>query len=328
MYPNMKKIYLLTVLLLLSATSVFSQTNLRQGRIDKSENVEKSKVIDIPILQPSSIINNDTLYCSRTKKQNGWFAPLDTISKEVASHRNHCFRFTNKNQAGNWSRMECIDGYGNYVKGTMSPYILKLGNAYDTDQDANQEWIEKLKTTCVYEFIADYSGKVIVQERAYDEDMNLIYTYSRVPIGNKQYIGSYKDCYGLPAEMRSSEDYTYGTLVKITEDEYGNDSIIQYVDAKGVPKLNSDSVAMEVYIHDKYGRFIKQQSRNADGTLTIDNWGNCGVEYKWNDKHDIISATYMDDKWQPMRMPALVRQRPRLWGGCRLLGNGRPAPRY
>lgn len=299
----MKKIYLLTVLLLLSATSVFSQTNLRQGRIHKSENVEKSKVIDIPILQPSSIINNDTLYCSRTKKQNGWFAPLDTISKEVASHRNHCFRFTNKNQAGNWSRMECIDGYGNYVKGTMSPYILKLGNAYDTDQDANQEWIEKLKTTCVYEFIADYSGKVIVQERAYDEDMNLIYTYSRVPIGNKQYIGSYKDCYGLPAEMRSSEDYTYGTLVKITEDEYGNDSIIQYVDAKGVPKLNSDSVAMEVYIHDKYGRLIKQQSRNADGTLTIDNWGNCGVEYKWNDKHDIISATYMDDKWQPMRMP-------------------------
>lgn len=299
----MKKIYLLTVLLLLSATSVFSQTNLRQGRIHKSENVEKSKVIDIPILQPSSIINNDTLYCSRTKKQNGWFAPLDTISKEVASHRNHCFRFTNKNQAGNWSRMECIDGYGNYVKGTMSPYILKLGNAYDTDQDANQEWIEKLKTTCVYEFIADYLGKVIVQERAYDEDMNLIYTYSRVPIGNKQYIGSYKDCYGLPAEMRSSEDYTYGTLVKITEDEYGNDSIIQYVDAKGVPKLNSDSVAMEVYIHDKYGRLIKQQSRNADGTLTIDNWGNCGVEYKWNDKHDIISATYMDDKWQPMRMP-------------------------
>ena len=77
----MKKIYLLTVLLLLSATSVFSQTNLRQGRIHKSENVEKSKVIDIPILQPSSIINNDTLYCSRTKKQNGWFAPLDDLQR-------------------------------------------------------------------------------------------------------------------------------------------------------------------------------------------------------------------------------------------------------
>ncbi len=299
----MKKIYLISVLLLLSTASVFSQTNLRPGRINKSKTQETRVIVDNSTLHPQPITNKDTLYCTRTKKQNGWFAPLDTISKEVASHRNHCFRFTNKNQAGNWSRMECIDGYGNYVKGAMSPYILKLGNAYDTDQDANQEWIEKLKTTCIYEFIADYSGKVIVQERAYDESMNLIYTYSRVPIGNKQYIGSYKDCYGLPAEMRNSEDYTYGTLVKITEDEYGNDSIIQYVDAKGVPKLNSDSVAMEVYIHDKYGRLIKQQSRNADGTLTIDNWGNCGVEYKWNDEYDIISATYMDDKWQPMRMP-------------------------
>ena len=299
----MKKIYLVSVLLLLSTVSVFSQTNLRQGRINKSKTQETRVIVEDSTFHHQPITNKDTLYCTRTKKQNGWFAPLDTISKEVASHRNHCFRFTNKNQAGNWSRMESIDGYGNYVKGTMNPYILKLGNAYDTDQDANQEWIEKLKTTCIYEFIADYSGEVIVQERAYDESMNLIYTYSRVPIGNKQYIGSYKDCYGLPAEMRNSEDYTYGTLVKITEDEYGNDSIIQYVDAKGVPKLNSDSVAMEVYIHDKYGRAIKQQSRNADGTLTIDNWGNCGLEYKWNDEHDLISATYMDDKWQPMRMP-------------------------
>lgn len=292
----MKKIYLLAIILFLSIISVFSQRVIDIDIIEeKPQKKPEEPQKELPII--------DTLYCTCTKKQNGWFAPLDTISKEVASHINLCFRFTNKNQAGNWSRMECIDGYGNYVKGTRSSYILKLGNAYETDQNANQEWIEKLKTTCVYEFIADYSGKVIVQERAYDEDMNLIYTYSRVPIGNKQYIGSYKDCYGLPAEMRSSEDYTYGTLVKITEDEYGNDSIIQYVDAKGVPKLNSDSVAMEVYICDQYGRLIKQQSRNADGTLAIDNWGNCGVEYKWSDKHDIISETYMDDKWQPMRMP-------------------------
>lgn len=297
----MKKIYL-TILLSLTIISVFPQRNLREGRILKHSKSEKVKATSDSIVQFYPLVKNDTLYCIRTKKQNGWFAPMDTISKEMASHRNYAMRFSNKNKAGNWSRMECVDGYGNYVKGQMSPYILKL-SSYDTDQNANQEWVEKLKTICIYEFIADYSGKVIVQERAYDEDMNLIYTYSRVPIGNKQYIGSYKDCYGLPAEMRTNEDYTYGTLVKITEDVYGNDSIIQYVDAKGVPKQNSDGVALEVYSYDKFGHLLKQQSCNSDGTLAIDNWGNCGVEYKWNDLHDISSATYMDNKWQPMRMP-------------------------
>ena len=153
----MKKIYLISVLLLLSTVSAFSQTNLRQGRINKSKTQETRVIVENSTFHHQPITNKDTLYCTRTKKQNGWFAPLDTISKEVASHRNHCFRFTNKNQAGNWSRMESIDGYGNYVKETMNPYILKLGSS-KTDQDANQEWIEKLKTICIYEFIADYSG--------------------------------------------------------------------------------------------------------------------------------------------------------------------------
>lgn len=294
----MKKIYALTIIFFLSITSVFSQTIINI-EIFTDEDTKGEKKPDEP---ESKVTTIDTLYCTTTKKQNGWFAPLDTISKEVVDHRSFSFRFTNKNEAGKWCKLECIDGYGNYVKGRMSPYILKMGSS-DTDKDANQEWIEKLSTACIYEFIADYSGEVIVQERAYDENMNLIYTYSRVPVGKKQYVGSYKDIHGLPVEMRNGDGYTFGTLVKITEDKYGNDSIVQYIDAKGLSKLNSDSVAMEVYIHDEYGRLIKQQSCNADGSLAIDNWGNCGVEYKWNDKYEIISATCMDDKWQPMRMP-------------------------
>lgn len=247
--------------------------------------------------------DEDTLYCTCTKKQHGWFAPLDTISKETAAHRNLSYRFTHRNKAGNWSRMECVNAYGNYVEGCMAPYILKLGTAADSDSTANREWIDKLRTSCIYEFIADYTGKNIVQERAYDKEMNLIYTYSRVPVGNNQYIGSYKDSYGLPAEMRNDGEYTYGTLVRITEDEYGNDATIQYIDAKGVPKLNSDSADMEHFVYDRYGHILKQQSRNADGTLAIDNWGNCGVEYVWDDNHNYIRATYMNERWEPMRMP-------------------------
>ena len=312
----MKRIHII-ILALLSSVVVSAQTSLREGRIISGQYSKPKANLHMKANIPhassntkgekngNKVISNDTIYCSQTKKQHGWFAPLDTISKETAQHRGFFFQFTKKNKAGYWLKMECLDSYGNYVKGRLSPYILKLGSGVEYDKNANSDWVEKLNTVCIWEFVVDYTGRTIVQERAYDEDMNIIFTFSRVPIGNNQYNCSYKDCFGLPAEMRTDEDYTYGTLVRITEDKWGNDSVIQYIDAKGLPKLNSDGAAMEVYIQDKYGHLLKQQSRNADGELTIDNCGNCGIEYYWNKNHVLDSVTYMNDKWRPMCMPAL-----------------------
>lgn len=302
----MKKIYslILVFCMLLSASSALAQDNLRKGNARKTSTTETKVTPARPRTattkpQGKTAKMADTLYCSRTKKQHGWFAPGDTITKEHASHLNLSYRFTMKNKAGHWGRLECLNGYGKYTLG-ITPYILKI-NKSDYDQYTNEDWVDKLKTACIYEFIGDYTGENIIQERAYDENMNIIYTYSRVPIGNNQYIGSYKDSYGLPAEMRTEEGYTYGTLVKITEDRFGNDSIIQYIDAKGLPKLNSDSAYMEVYICDEQGRPLKTQSRNKDGSLAIDSWGNCGVEHVWNGNCHVY-ATSMDDQWQPMRL--------------------------
>lgn len=256
-------------------------------------------------------VKQDTVFCFQTKKQHGWFVPVGELTKEEASHRNISYRFTNRNSKGHWCKMELIDGYGNYTTGGMSPYILKINSA-DTDSLANSDWVEKVKKECIYEFIADPTGENIIQERAYDKDLNIIYTYSRTPIGidsngHKRFVGSYRDCYGLPAEMRkdTTNTYTYGTLVMLTEDVWGNDSIIEYMDAKGHKKFNSDGVAMEVFICDKDGHQLMQQSRDENGNLKIDNWGNCGIEYVWNANHTISSATYVDDKWQPMRLPSL-----------------------
>lgn len=313
-----KKVYILFSILCFCSYQTFAQTSLRQARIintnvGKSNNTQKNTIVadfhptKLPTPTHKNSIktySNDTIYCTQTKKQHGWFAPMDTISMEIACHRNHYYRFTRKNSAGNWERMECLDSYGKYRTGAMMPYILKLGDASESDQTAKKEWIDKLNKTCIYDFISDYTGKTIIQERAYNEERNIIYSYSRVPIGNNQFNGSYRDMNGMPAEMREEADYVYGTLVRITEDQWGNDSIIQYIDAKGVAKLNSDSVAREVFICDRYGHILKQQSQDLDGSLAIDNWGNCGIEYEWTDKHQIKSATYMDNNWKPMRMPA------------------------
>lgn len=322
----MKKIVL--IILSLCIIQVIDAQSIRRNH--KSGNLEEKVREDISVLRNNAQANHkmsgnaqkyknsqakgmlqDTVYCIQTKKQHGWFAPVRVISKEEASHRWLTYRFTKRNAQGNWCKMELIDGYGNYTTGGMSPYILKVGSA-DTDSLANADWVDRIKTECIYEFIADPTGKNVIQERAYDKDMNIIYTYSRTPIGkdslgHNRYVGSYKDCYGLPAEMRkdTTNTYTYGTLVMLTEDIWGNDSIIEYMDAKGLKKLNSDKAAMEVFVCNKDGLSLKQQSRNSDGSLKIDNWGNCGIEYVWNDDYTMASATYMDDKWKPMRLPNL-----------------------
>lgn len=250
----------------------------------------------------SSKSEADTIYCTYTKKQHGWFMPLDTISKEFASHRNLSFRFTKKYPSGYWGKMEAIDGYGHFVSSNMAPYILKTSSA-DTDENANKEWVEKLKTCCIYEFVADPTGKTIIQERAYDKEMNLVYTYSRVPSGKGVYIGSYKDSNGLPAEMRKEPSYSYGTLVRLTEDQWGNDSIVEYIDSKGKAKPNSNGAAIATFTSDKFGHMLNNQSKNIQGKLMKDNWGNCGVEVVYNDKHQQVEATFMDEYWKPMKLP-------------------------
>lgn len=279
-----------------------------QGETPKSPATNRKKPLRF---QPKAPELPDTAYSVATRKQHGWFAPSGLISAEEASFRGVSYRFSRRDARGHWLRMETVAGNGSYSPGAVNPYILKLFSA-DSDTLANAEWVERLRRACIFEFIPDPLSGHVVQERAYDEDMNIVYIYSRTPIGpdslgRERYIGSYKDIYGLPAEMRNNPEYTYGTLVLLTEDRWGNDSVIRYLDARGRRKLNSDGVAQEVYVCDAQGKLLRMQSRDAEGRLAIDNWGNCGVEYTYVEGPLplVKSATYMDNEWKPMRMPGL-----------------------
>lgn len=247
----------------------------------------------------------DTVYCTRIKKQHGWYVPLKTISEENARHVGVVYRFTNRNARGRWCKMESINGRGEAVPSGLSPYILNIYTS-DSDMSADPKWVEKLKTTCTFELIPDPSGTDIIQERALDKDGNIVYLFSRTPIGRdnngyEQYVGTYKDCYGLPAEMRKEPGYTYGTLVLITEDRWGNDWIVEYMDAAGITRPNSFGVSAEYYVCDDRGRVLRMESRDAKGRLVAGIMGSCGVEYTWSG-YDISSVTFMDASWKPARM--------------------------
>lgn len=274
--------------------NTYSVANSDKSQNDRSRSTLKTSII------------NDTVFAIQTAKQHGWFIPNGIITKEQVSHRYSSVMFTGKNKQGHWTKVETINAYGGHSKGQFLPYILRNGGV---DNSANSEWVKKLENNCIIELIADPQGINVIQERVYDDHQNLLFVYSRTPIGldehgKREYIGTYKDMYGLPAEMRKSEGYTYGTIVKIIEDTWGNDSIMEYLDAKGVNKLNADSVYRSVHIHDKNGQELRFGSQNEKNEYVLDSWGNCGVIQTWNEDHTMASAMYTDNKWNPMIMPS------------------------
>ena len=300
----MKKSFLFTIFLCFPL--FVAAQSLRQQVTERIVKKSEQPQSNIPSNSASVVAKTDpdTVYCLSTKKQHGWFMPMDVVSLKYAKKHGGYIMFTRKNSVGHWTKLETFDAYGNRKSGGWKPYILS-----NDDPQGDRNWIEKVKTGCICEMISDPQGESVVQERVYDKDMNLVFSFSHSPIGKRKYIGSYKDVYGLPAEMRKDSTFTYGTLVVITEDIWGNDSLIEYVDAKGTPKNNSNGVGMQFYVYDKYGRFIRQGSANHEGIPVLDNWGNCGGEYKYNDKRNIYSEYIcMDNNWNPMPMPNLRKE--------------------
>lgn len=297
--------YIIFLLACLYVTVTYAQTNLRELGIIAGHS-KPSKTTEI-ILHTrdnyqTSTLKDDTVYSFQTKKQHGWFEPLGLLTKEQANHRGSSFMFSKKNAKGHWTKMECINAYGNHVPSGFSPYIVKLNN--QKDSLINEDWAEKLKGACIFEFIPDPSGENIIQERAFDKNYNLLYAYSRIPIGSNQYIGSYKDVYGLPAEMRKEPGYKYGTLVLITEDDYGFDKCVEYIDAQRNNKPNSDGAYAEMFDYNQEGEMIRQYSVDSIGNRIIDNWGNCALIHTYYTNHLQKSSMYADEQLRPIRMPS------------------------
>lgn len=290
------------LILLLLFPAVLSAQSLRQqiAKKEKKEDVKQQTGYAIASKRTNAKADPDTIYSLSNKKQHGWFYPAQIVDLSIARKHGNYLMFTRKNATNHWTKMESFDGYGNHAWIGVSPYILNIN-----DPLGDVDWISKIKKTCIVEVVPDPSGENVIQERVYDKDMNLIYVFSHVPIGKNKYIGSYKDFYGLPAEMRkdTTRVYTYGTQVVITEDKWGNDSIIEFVDAKGVPKNNYDGVGMSIRIYDSKGNNIAFGSANHNGDFILDNWGNCGWKVKYDAKGFPYEKICMNQNWEPIKMP-------------------------
>lgn len=243
----------------------------------------------------------DTVYSAEVIKRHGWMEPQIRLTKEQARHRYASMMFTRKNKRGHWTKMEVVGARGNYISGQMGAYVLNANN--EIDSLINDTWKGPVSLSCVFDLIPDPTGNNVVQERAYDAEGTLLYTYSRVPIGDNKFIGSYKDSRGMPAEMRKEESkFSYGTLVLITQDANGYEQRIEFIDSEGRHKNNAFGAFAEMFERDQRGNLRLQYSVDSLGNRCNDNAGNCAVRYEYNLNGTIKSALYLDKDLQPFRM--------------------------
>ena len=247
----------------------------------------------------------DTVYSRNFTKRNGWIIPMGEISQEQMSHRNQSFRFTRRNSRGHWLRVDAVDSYGRLQEGIFDPYLIKMGNT-DADGGADRQWVERLKHTAILEIVPDVGGERVVQERVYDSAHNIVYIYTVTPIGtdslgHPRYVGTYRNAIGHFADMRpdTTGTYTYGTLVMLTHDRCGHDSIVEFMDAKGLKRPNADGVAMESRVYDDAGDCVLIRSHDAEGRPVHDLVSNCGTGLVYAD-HQLIQMTYLDTLGRPM----------------------------
>ncbi|MBR5082188.1 MAG: hypothetical protein IKX35_07100 [Bacteroidales bacterium] len=279
----------------------FDDTNTNKEIYKKQQNLSNSSTM----LKGIEIMEDYVLFRDVVRRYT-WLEGLgEPISQEEANHLPYYYRLSMKNGAGHYQLVEALHGMLLTSSHPISTYILDKEN--DTGEK-NEEWRKDLSTIGQWLFYSDLSGENVVEERAYEaKEKNAKLIYSMQPVRNdsSHVTIAYTDSYGYPADMNEDYRFTYGSVVYITYDKQGFDSIIDYLDGEGYRKPNTNGVDQTRNVYDDKGRLLLITSNNCVGDYAIDNWGNCGIKYSYNDKMNTYSKICVDKDLNPMRMPPI-----------------------
>lgn len=224
-------------------------------------------------------------------KQHGWIRGLGKpISDEHARHLSSYYRFSNKNRAGHWTKVENFNSYGQLSNGQMGTYLLNPFD--DSDTSIDSKWRDKLKQVVCWELVGDASGENCIQENAYDSDHNLIYSYIPVQIAPDCYMGHYVDAWGMPARFRDENGARY---VVIRLDENGYESEISFIGEDGFPKKNMWNSYMSKYRFDRYGFKLSERSCSVEGNYMRDRSDNSGQNCINDEYGNTVLVTNFDE---------------------------------
>lgn len=307
----MKRIRItICLLMLLAVIGVYAQSSIR-GNIASSlretmqQKHNQSTRLVIKQVEKKDVKGHvakaDTAYFRDVVRKYGWMEGLgNPITLNTAHHLPYYYRMSMKNAKGHWQHVEAMHADSMTTNHPIGTYIIDKGQT--DDALANKEWLELLNTVTQWVFTTNFEGDEVYEERSYDKDNNMVYSYSAIRNQDGRMTGSYNDAWGRPADMREDSTTTYGSVVCITYDRHGCDSIIDYLDGQGLRKYNNNGVDQTRYSYDDNGYILEAKSCNCVGDPIHDNWGNCGFTISYDHAKGLRTLIYRDKDWNPVRI--------------------------
>lgn len=294
-------------LLVFVAFCISVHTNAQIRSSFSGINQSTKLVIEKPISkQRRNIVNTEKkgkdyeLYRNIVRKYTWFVGQGEPITQEVANRLPFYYRLSMKNDQGNWQHVEAMHGDTLTTHHDQSTYLFNKN--FDKDY-INGEWYDKINSISQWFITSDISGNYVVEERAYTNNGDMIYSFIPVQNDSAHITGSYNDAWGRPVDMNEKDEYTFGDVIYITYDINGCDSIINYFDGAGLSKRNTNGVDQERITYDNKGRITSRTSHNCVGDYMIDNWGNCGNIYEYSTDNKSYTIMRVDQYLNPIRMP-------------------------
>lgn len=214
-------------------------------------------------VRPDENYNNDFVLYRDVIRKYGWYVGRgEPITQDLANKLPYYFRLSMKNNAGNFQYMEALHGDSLTAKHNISPYIADFEYRVNEASAKNSEWQKRLNSIGQWIMISDPSGKILVEERAYEaknEDADLVYAFLPVFNDENHFTGTYIDSWGFPVDMtpQKSDTFSYnnendnleesddlaelhhfGQTVYVSLDHLGRDSVINFLEGSGLPHFN------------------------------------------------------------------------------------------
>ena len=324
----MKKQYLFAALLLLFALAATAQPKPKQkiGDVDAIVNRipsnQKNKDDNNKSKGNSTFDDNESRrettqskkvsdspyhseYYKKIVNQRGlWKGVGKPLTTEQRKHIATYYKLMRPNDApasSPFTQMQIVNN-----KGELS---TDLGYSYIYSSDGLlSEWGDKINEICQAEKII-HNG-ILVQENMFDQEGKLIIQFIPTFVTNDSIVGHFVGPDGRMPKLRRGERNTY---ISIKLDAKGFYSKTAFYDEDGKLVKNGDGAYTELRTFDTDGNTIISMSGDAKGLPMIDDWGNCGWIYSYDSQGNTLTASCIDDKGNPMRMPTKKAEASGVW---------------
>lgn len=294
----------LAIILLFIAMPCFGQIR-KDIQENKNTQLNIQRVKIVPVKTGKKVSKPDYVLYRELGRKNSWLVGLgDPISQDVANHLPVYFRLSMKNKAGNYQFIEAMHGNQLTSNHNVLPYVVDKSAELDSLTGKVGEWVKRVKTVGQWYMTSDFTGKLLVEERAYEakeKNANLIYAFQPIQNDSEIVIGSYIDAWGLPVDIDGSKDCYYGNVVKIRYDKQGRDSIVDFLDGKGLRRYNMRGVDQIRFEYDSQNRVVLETGHNAVGDRINGNDYICGYKFEYDVNSNDYTIRCLDKELEPER---------------------------